>query len=312
MNEVVRTNIRSRMTALGVALLAIMAAGNAHAGFVVVNPQNQPTALVASLSDAPEGMAYPGVHENGIRPVALEMRKGFVRDVPLSMALRQIAPRGWRTHVSVQGDRRASWETAVGGEPWLETLAHLVATEGVEAHVDWQGRIVRVSDKQHLPTTVLAEAADPVRDPVEAISSQDEAAVAQAVEVASAQAAPATDLQVAVATTQLVEPAAEPVVSLPPPVEAEPAVPPPPPFDVRQGETLMAALTRWSAQSGWTLMWKSADDIRPEAHIQMPVGMAFEDAVRELMRSVWVMYPDMTATAYKNKVLVVESNRGVK
>ena len=247
---------------------------NAIAGFVVVNPPKpKPIATkpLASTSAPTVSPSRAGVMEIGIRPGTIETRKGFVRDLPMKVALQQIVPPGWQSEIVVADARKASWNTGANGQPWIDALRQVAAAEQLYGEVDWVARKVRITDQ-----AVASKVVETTKPPTDSKQGPR------------------------VATTPVL-----------------PAAPPPAPapvarFDVRKGETLMTALQRWCAQSGWTLLWKSEDDIRPDAGIQLPPGLAFEDAVRELMRSVWVEYPDMSATAYKNRVLVVESKGGMQ
>ena len=255
-----------------IALLAVSFAANA--GFVVVNPPVEkkpvakpPAPLVTSALDP---AVRPGLIEIGDRPENIDLRKGFVRDLPLSVAVEQLAPRQWTREIQVTGDRKASWDAGAKGALWIDELKTLAVRERLYGEVDWTQKRVSITDREPKPKLAVAPAKP-----------------AQTTGAAGSSAASAP-------------PAAAAPLSLPSPVVA-------PAYDVRKGETLMTALKRWCASANWTLLWKSTDDIRPDAAIQLPAGLAFEDAVRELMRSVWVGYPDMTATAYKNRVLVIES-----
>lgn len=250
------------------ALVLLAVSFAANAGFVVVNPEKAkkptPKPLAASSLDP---VVRPGLIEIGDRPELIELRKGFVRGLPLSVAVEQLAPKQWTRQLQLTGDRKASWDAGPKGTLWIDELKDLAVRERLYGEVDWVQKRISITDRE--PKATLAVVPEKIDGTVNAPGHT------------LASSAPS-------------------VAYVPPPVAA-------PVYDVRKGETLMTALKRWCASANWTLLWKSADDIRPDAAIQLPPGLTFEDAVRELMRSVWVGYPDMTATAYKNRVLVIES-----
>jgi hypothetical protein len=77
-------------------------------------------------------------------------------------------------------------------------------------------------------------------------------------------------------------------------------------FDLRIGETLRAALTRWAEQAGWALVWQTDVDYQIQAAAQFPAGTSFKDALRQTMQAFWQQTRWLQATVYKNHVVVVQ------
>ena len=120
----------------------------AAAGFLVVNaPKPKPVATKAlSTAPAPEISTRLGVLEVGVRPTTIELRKGFVRDLPLKVALQQAIPSGWHSAIVVGDSRNTSWSTGRDGRPWVDVLREVAAKERLYSEVDWTKREVRVTD----------------------------------------------------------------------------------------------------------------------------------------------------------------------
>lgn len=81
-------------------------------------------------------------------------------------------------------------------------------------------------------------------------------------------------------------------------------------YELRAGETLRQALTRWGADAGWQVVWQSTKDYRIEASLVFPRGTDFRKAARETARSIWRVNPTLKLRAYKNNVMVVEEVQG--
>ena len=80
-------------------------------------------------------------------------------------------------------------------------------------------------------------------------------------------------------------------------------------YELRRGETLKAALTRWTEDAGWTLVWRSGSDYTIDATIEFPQGTKLADAARDVLRAVWRQHPQVKGTVYKNNVLVIEETK---
>lgn len=77
-------------------------------------------------------------------------------------------------------------------------------------------------------------------------------------------------------------------------------------FDLRSGETLRTALTRWCEDSGWTLVWRADNDYQIDINLNFPTGTKINKALRDTMRAVWIQHPEIKATVYRNNVIVIE------
>lgn len=77
-------------------------------------------------------------------------------------------------------------------------------------------------------------------------------------------------------------------------------------FDLRNGETVRDALTRWCEDSGWTLVWKAKQDYQIDINLSFPQGTTLKTALRDTTRALWLQHPEIRATTYKNNVVVVD------
>jgi len=155
-----------------IALLAVSFAVNA--GFVVVSPPVEKKPVVTPLSiataHAMEPAARPGLVEIGTRLESVELRRGFVRDLPLSVAVEQLAPKQWTREVRVTGDRKASWNAGAKGALWIDELKALAVREHLYGQVDWTQQRITITDREpagagkqkDAAPTLLASAAKPV------------------------------------------------------------------------------------------------------------------------------------------------------
>lgn len=81
-------------------------------------------------------------------------------------------------------------------------------------------------------------------------------------------------------------------------------------FDLRAGETLRQALTRWAGEAGWQVVWQSTKDYRIEVSMTFPRGTDFKSAARDTAQSIWRVNPTLKLRVYKNNVMVVEEVQG--
>lgn len=168
--------------ALMKVLLPLLLAGftaSALAGFQVVpeTPRMKPLPLATAMADpapiarAPQGgvtvetmpitldggsVAAPAntaaafglvaIKFVGEPPAAIDIRRGFGRDVPLMEALRHIAPVGWTAYL--QGDvagsldkRKVTWR---GGRRWIEVLDIMANEQSLTVNGDWKLRTLYV------------------------------------------------------------------------------------------------------------------------------------------------------------------------
>ena len=78
-----------------------------------------------------------------------------------------------------------------------------------------------------------------------------------------------------------------------------------PRFEVRTGESWRDALTRWSIDSGYTLIWRAPTDLLVEAPLTFDQGTTFEGALEEVLRTLWHGRNALVGSLYRNRVLVI-------
>ncbi|MCY4541835.1 MAG: toxin co-regulated pilus biosynthesis Q family protein [Rhodobacteraceae bacterium] len=76
-------------------------------------------------------------------------------------------------------------------------------------------------------------------------------------------------------------------------------------WQVKADSSLRSLLAEWSSSSGWQLIWDSPVDIRIRA--DAVVEGTFEQAVLEVMKSIFVRHPRLRIALYSgNRVLHVQ------
>ncbi|HOV56417.1 MAG TPA: TcpQ domain-containing protein [Rhodanobacteraceae bacterium] len=76
-------------------------------------------------------------------------------------------------------------------------------------------------------------------------------------------------------------------------------------YDLRAGETLRQALARWTKDASWVLVWRAEVDFEIDAPVSFPRGTSLQEAVRLTMKAFWARQQALTATVYKNQVLLI-------
>lgn len=76
-------------------------------------------------------------------------------------------------------------------------------------------------------------------------------------------------------------------------------------YEVKAGETWHDALTRWAKESGYTLIWRAPGDLLVEAPLVFDQGTTFEEALEEVLRTLWHSRNAMVGILYRNSVLVI-------
>lgn len=260
----------------------------------------EPTAMPAAA--APETAAFDAV-------------EGFGSDMPLALALQQIAPPGYTFSFGdgVNPGVRVSWEG--GSKPWNQVIDDTLKPLGLSSEV--RGMIVHIKNPASAsalpaekPTGKLGaldekSAADTKSKPVKtAFSAQElrrknvkdpgESAKPQPISIASAEAAAA--IEPTSGSPKTTSPAAEPKTT----VSAKPAIPPvelasvePPKDDTKhffstpgiwkaaQGENLKDILGAWSKQAGVALIWNATHDYVVES--AMTLDDSFQTAVQTIV-----------------------------
>lgn len=107
---------------------------------------NSTTPPAASVSASPVVSAsYSSSHltQTGT-PVIGAPVKGWAKDVPLSTALKQVVPNGWKARKSgdVDLNQSVSW---TGGKDWVSILSDLTSSYNFSANVNWNTREIYIT-----------------------------------------------------------------------------------------------------------------------------------------------------------------------
>ena len=127
-----------------VVLLAVLAAVPAFASFVVDD-------------GTPPAMVLDGrISHIGPLPQQIAAAKGMGIDMPLRLAVQQIAPPGWSIFVdnAAAGEEEVSW---AGADSWIKTLNTTLASAEATASVDWTRKTINI--KASANAAAKAEAA---------------------------------------------------------------------------------------------------------------------------------------------------------
>ena len=252
----------------------------------------------------PENVAKPSQSSIASSDLDMSPVQGFGKDLPLAIALRQIAPAqyAYRFEQGVSAGQKVSWQ---GGKPWPHVLSDMLAESGLQVVI--VGNVISVQ-RSGTPTAeapaeksveaeqaMAAPAADRVEEPPAQASAKEtsddlpvprtayvpgsvsapEASGAPTNIQTEAQAAEATELQavdeVPVPTVVAAADKTAPVVDIQNTRrwEAEP------------GRTLRETLEKWSSSAGTEIEWMSPYDY-PVEHAFVFNGK-FDDAVESLL-----------------------------
>lgn len=77
-------------------------------------------------------------------PIISAPLKGWGKDIPLSTALKQVVPDGWKAKKlgSVDLNKKVSWK---GNKPWINVLDDLAVENGFKANVDWTNKVLTIN-----------------------------------------------------------------------------------------------------------------------------------------------------------------------
>lgn len=220
-------------------------------------------------------------------PTLAQSVEGFGRDIPFSLAVRQIAPAGAKVSYGngVDVRERVTWE---GGADWRRVLDSIATSRGYV--VTYAGRSIRIT-RQGDP--------NPPIEPARAVQQVAAAGQGGIVFVPYRGGAPAP----APAAAQGGEgwkPYGGP--------SAPPAPPPPAAWRADKDASLRGLLEAWGARSGWSIVWKSQYEYRLQAGAQFSGD--FVQAAGELVRSVGDVQPRINVTFFKGNRVLVVSNDG--
>lgn len=250
--------------------------------------QVTPVAMNTSSSNAPRDLTP---HEGAAAPVigASDKVEGFGRDVPLTVATRQMVPQGYVVQYGqgVDPNMTVSW---TGGRSWKEALGDALAEKNLKA-------------------TVIADSVmiEPVA-PAQQLRAEPLATV-----VESAPAAPLPPVtEVTVTNTTTTSSTQSPMmqnVSYTPAAAAAP-ISAPQVWVAPRASTLRQVLTDWSREAGVQLQWSAQYDYPLMSDVQL-TG-TFEEAVETLLSGLVDAQPRPVARLHPNApngpaILVVET-----
>lgn len=219
-------------------------------------------------------------------PAGAQSIEGFGRDIPLSLAVKQIAPAGAKVSFGngVDVRERVTWE---GGDDWHRVLDAVATSRGYV--VTYAGRSVRIT-RQGDP--------NPPIEPARAV--QQAAAGGQGGIVFVPYRGGGAPAPAAAPGSEGWKPYGGP--------PAPPAPPPPAAWRADKDASLRGLLEAWGSRSGWSIVWKSQYEYRLQAGAQFAGD--FVQASGELIRSVGEVQPRLNVTFFKGNRVLVVSNDG--
>jgi hypothetical protein len=219
-------------------------------------------------------------------PALAQSVEGFGRDIPFSLAVRQIAPAGAKVSYGngVDVRERVTWQ---GGADWRRVLDSVATSRGYV--VTYAGRGIRIT-RQGDP--------NPPVEPGRAV--QQVAAAGQGGIVFVPYRGGGAPAPAAAPGGEGWKPYGGP--------PAPPAPPPPAAWRADKDASLRGLLEAWGSRSGWSIVWKSQYEYRLQAGAQFSGD--FVQAAGELVRSVGDVQPRINVTFFKGNRVLVVSNDG--
>ena len=215
-------------------------------------------------------LTEPSVTQVGRGTVGIA--QGFARNVPLSIAVASLVPKGWTVY-----GKGLSWSCPVswsGPLPWTRALSRLMDQSGAQAQVVWSRHVVLLRPR---PTLVGGDVCQ----------SWVMAPGAQAATIASPSAfsARGTGPKTGV-----------PLVHAP--VKT---------WQARIGHTIRATLNRWGHRAHVRVIWRSAQDWPVVANARFTGS--FAQAALALLSAMVAQGVPISARLYANHVLVVSTTK---
>lgn len=297
-------------------------------------PMAAPAAAPAPAAMAPLAPQAPAMVEapapvSAPAPTGEKVVRGFAKNVPLAVALRQVLPSeyGFSVDQNVSLGTQVSWQ---GGAPWRDVLNKMLEPAGLAAQ-----------EKDQLIEIVSMRGAAPAAPAGEEKLSAafDAADVARPAPLQAAAAVPAPVIEPAATPAPVVPksmgylkaPASVPSApekahAAPLSVLAAPSAPAPlsllgstdsPVVDswtANRGDTLHDVLKDWAKRANIELTWQAEYDYPLQASVAF--GGSFEEAVRALLAGFENATPQPFGTLHKNQVagqtVLIVQTRGNK
>lgn len=278
-----------------------------------VAPKAEPAVAAAAKVETPQPVAMPAAEEKVVR--------GFAKNVPLTVALRQILPAdyGFAVDQNVSLGTQVSWQ---GGAPWRTVLTNMLAPVGLT--IKEKDQLIEVGPKTSaIGDAIMSSASEPMGKSAgtEKLLPAFDVAMASKADskptylVPPEPEAPKAKAKAEVSAPRTVgeSPAAKSGSFLTLPAGMEPtsssAAAPVSllgrdtvvdSWTANKGDTLHEVLTGWSKRANIELSWQAEYDFPLQASASF--GGTFEEAVRNLLAGFENAMPQPVGTLHNNQV----------
>lgn len=202
--------------------------------------------------------------------------QGFARNIPLSVAVAGVVPRGWTVY-----GKAVSWRCPVswsGPLPWVRALSRLMDQSGDRARIIWARHLVLLRPR---PTLVGGNVCQSWASLPHGVRRSGSHPKSRPVLISSPHAGKGSPLG--------------PVPSA--------AVHAPRVWRAQAGQTVRATLTRWGQRAGIRVLWRSRQDWPVVANTRFTGS--FAQAAQSLLAAMVAQGAPVAARLYANHVLVV-------
>lgn len=257
-------------------------------------PVTTTTTQTVQWNDAPPmAITAPAPQTAPAAPKNPDIIEGFGRDVPLSIATRQMVPSSYVVQYGQNVDPNMS-VTWSGGRLWKDALIDSLDEKNLKATI--VGDTVLIESAT--PAPVVAVAAAPAPEP---------AALPPVAEVTIPSAADATQTALATPSTAMPSPLIPMTMNDAAP---SPLMPAPSMWVAPRASTLRQVLTDWCREANVQLQWSAQYDYPLMSDVQ--IGGTFENAVETLLSGLIDAQPRPIARLHPNEptgpaILVVET-----
>ena len=201
---------------------------------------------------------------------------GFGREVPLALALQDIAPAGhaFLFGAGVNPGTRVSW---TGGKVWTEVLRGMIAPLGLRARL--RGRAVLIYQPEQPVRMIPAAGSASAGAPPVSLKGGAMTEIRRHVMHDPGEAAPEQAGEITATTVTTIEdlpPQTEIIIFEPHPDALQNRV-----WEAKAGDSLKQTLRRWSRENGFELQWHAAGDYRLDADLL--VAGEFDEALETLL-----------------------------
>lgn len=278
------------------AMVSLIASQSAVAGFVLVNPPEAKSEVVSQPQSAPQPIISPSpAFTSGLMPAAPfippplmpvmapvsapvitpPVLKGFGRDIPLAVALKQIVPSAvfLKYGLGVDTSIPVTWQ---GGKPWREVLAETLRQNSMSFSEN-ENEVI-IARGANAPTAMPPYAMMPPTTMPDIPVSRPPAAT-------NFQLPPIMSMASSVVT--------------PAPAPGAAKLPVETVWAAKAGDSLRDIFDVWCKKANVMLRWDSEYDYKIESNIALSGN--FEAAVRTLLRGLKNATPHPVAQYYKGR-----------